>query len=179
MSLFFLVHGSTQNASGWARLVPELQRQGHGVICVNLPTDEPEPSGTRYAQVIAEALRNSTEAPIVVAHSVSGVFLTLLPNYCPRIEDRVSCSFKLEGDRMAIRDGKTWGVSWNVCADLAILRTPVELRVGTTSSNVFGNGVAHASFSFSLRKASFSLSLSGHRTLVDRLRPCARRGERA
>jgi len=69
MSLFCLVHGSTQNASGWARLVPELEKRGHRAISVNLPTDEPEASGTRYAQVIAEALRDSTEAPIVVAHS--------------------------------------------------------------------------------------------------------------
>jgi len=81
MSLFCLVHGSTQSGAGWALLVAELQRRGHGAICVNLPTDEPEASGTRYAQVIAEALRTCTEAPIVVAHSVSGVFLPLLPTY--------------------------------------------------------------------------------------------------
>ena len=49
---------------------------------MNLPTDESEASGARYAQVIAEAVRNSTEAPIVVTHSVSGVFLPLLPAYC-------------------------------------------------------------------------------------------------
>jgi hypothetical protein len=67
MSLFCLVHGSTQNASGWAMLVPELQGRGHRAICVNLPTDEPEASGTRYAQVIAEALQNSTEAPTVAS----------------------------------------------------------------------------------------------------------------
>jgi Alpha/beta hydrolase family len=82
MSVFGLIHGSTQNASGWARLVPQLQNQGHAAICVNLPTDEPEASGTRYAQVIADSLRDSREAPIVVAHSVSGVFLPLLPAYC-------------------------------------------------------------------------------------------------
>ncbi len=67
MSLFCLVHGSTQNASGWAMLVPELQRRGHRAICVKLPTDEPEAIGTRYAQVIAEALQNSTEAPTVAS----------------------------------------------------------------------------------------------------------------
>ena len=39
------------------------------------------------------------------------------------------------------------------------------------------NGVADASVS--LQEASFSPSPSGHRTLVDRLRPCARCGERA
>ncbi len=83
MSLFCLVHGSTQNASGWALLVPELQRRGHRAICVNLPTDEPEASATRYADVIAEALRDSTEPPVVVAHSASGLFLPLIPTYCP------------------------------------------------------------------------------------------------
>lgn len=83
MSVFGLVHGSTQDASGWARLVPELERRGHGAVCVDLPPDEPDASGSRYAQAIAEALRNSGEAPIVVAHSVSGIFLPLLPEYCP------------------------------------------------------------------------------------------------
>ena len=49
MSLFRLVHGSTQNASGWALLVPESQKRGPRVICVNLRADEPEASATRYA----------------------------------------------------------------------------------------------------------------------------------
>ncbi|HXW89607.1 MAG TPA: alpha/beta hydrolase [Terriglobales bacterium] len=83
MSVFGLVHGSTQNALGWALLLPQLERRGHRVICVNLPSDEAEESGTRYAQVIADSLPASIEAPIVVAHSVSGVFLPLLPTYRP------------------------------------------------------------------------------------------------
>jgi hypothetical protein len=66
MSLFCLVHGSTQDASGWARRA-----------------DEPEASAARHAQAIAEALPNFNEAPIVVAHSVSGIFLPLLPAHCP------------------------------------------------------------------------------------------------
>lgn len=82
MSLFCLVHGSTQNASGWARLVPELQKRGHRVVSPDLLADEPEASASRYAQAIAEAMRGSTEAPVVVGHSVSGIFLPLLPAYC-------------------------------------------------------------------------------------------------
>ncbi len=78
MSLFCLVHGSTQNASGWDLLVLELERRGHRTLCVNLPTDETNASGTRYATVIAEALADSEESPIVVAHSVSGLFLPLV-----------------------------------------------------------------------------------------------------
>jgi len=83
MSLFCLVHGSTQNSSGWTRLVSELQKRGHRVVCADLPTDEPDASGARYAQAIAESMRDSSEAPMVVAHSVSGTFLPLLPAYCP------------------------------------------------------------------------------------------------
>jgi alpha/beta hydrolase family protein len=81
MSFFCLVHGSTQNASGWSLLVPELHRRGHQTICVTLPTNEPDASATRYAQVIAELLPDSSEPLMVVAHSVSGVFLPLVPSY--------------------------------------------------------------------------------------------------
>jgi pimeloyl-ACP methyl ester carboxylesterase len=83
MSLFCLVHGSTQDASGWARLVPELERRGHRAACVNLPADEPEAGAARYAQTIVQTLHDSNEPPIMVAHSVSGIFLPLLPTYCP------------------------------------------------------------------------------------------------
>jgi len=82
MSLFCLVHGSTQSPSGWARLVPELQKRGHRVVCADLPTDEPDASATRYAQAIAKSMRDDSEAAIVVAHSVSGTFLPLVPAHC-------------------------------------------------------------------------------------------------
>ncbi len=48
MSLFGLVHGSTQAASGWSLLVPELEKRGHPIVCVSLPND-PDASGTQYA----------------------------------------------------------------------------------------------------------------------------------
>jgi pimeloyl-ACP methyl ester carboxylesterase len=83
MSLFCLVHGSTQSAAGWGRLVPELEKRGHRVICADLPTDNPDGSIGRYAQSIAELLRDDKEPASVVAHSVSGMFLPLLPTYCP------------------------------------------------------------------------------------------------
>jgi len=54
MSLFCLAHGSTQNSSGWTRLVSELQKRGHRVVCADLPTDEPDANGARYAQAIAD-----------------------------------------------------------------------------------------------------------------------------
>jgi hypothetical protein len=41
MSLFCLVHGSTQSAACWDLLIPKLERRGHDVVRMNLPTDEP------------------------------------------------------------------------------------------------------------------------------------------
>lgn len=82
MSLFCLVHGSTQSAVGWDLIVPELESRGHQAVRVSLPTNEPEASGTRYAEVIARALEKTKELPIVVGHSASGLFLPLMAHRC-------------------------------------------------------------------------------------------------
>lgn len=42
MAVFCLVHGSTQDASGWALLVSELRNRGHEGVCANLPVNEPD-----------------------------------------------------------------------------------------------------------------------------------------
>lgn len=81
MSLFCLVHGSAQGPSGWNLLVPELQRRGYQTTCVDLPVNEPDAGASRYAQVIAEALKGSVKPAIVVATSASGMFLPLVPQY--------------------------------------------------------------------------------------------------
>jgi pimeloyl-ACP methyl ester carboxylesterase len=78
MSLFCLIHGSTQNTAGWDLLAPELARLGHESMRVALPTDCPDASGTVYADAIARSL-NGDDA-IVVAHSASGAFLPLVPS---------------------------------------------------------------------------------------------------
>jgi pimeloyl-ACP methyl ester carboxylesterase len=79
MSLFCLVHGSTQNASCWDMLISELERRSHEVVRMNLPANEPDASATRYAEVIAAAIPADRDDAIVVAHSASGLFLPLVP----------------------------------------------------------------------------------------------------
>jgi hypothetical protein len=56
MALFCLVHGSTQSPAGWDLVLPELAKRGHGALCVDLPVNEPEASGKRYAGIIAGQL---------------------------------------------------------------------------------------------------------------------------
>jgi pimeloyl-ACP methyl ester carboxylesterase len=79
VSLFCLVHGSTQNASCWDLLIPKLEQRGHDTVRMNLPTNEPEASATRYADVIAEAIPADRGDTVVIAHSASGLFLPLVP----------------------------------------------------------------------------------------------------
>ncbi len=78
MSLFCLVHGSTQSPAGWKLLVSELESRGHSCVVADLPVNEPDASANRYADVITDAVRGM-EAPIVIAHSAAGLFLPLVP----------------------------------------------------------------------------------------------------
>jgi pimeloyl-ACP methyl ester carboxylesterase len=81
MSLFCLVHGSSQNAEGWRLLIPELENRGHRVLAVELPKNEPQASAALYADAIIQALDQSDyemSRAVVVAHSASGMFLPLV-----------------------------------------------------------------------------------------------------
>jgi pimeloyl-ACP methyl ester carboxylesterase len=65
----------------WKLLAGELVSRGHESIAVDLPVGRPELSASDYAQVIAAAL--CTEDATVVAHSASGLFLPLVPQFAP------------------------------------------------------------------------------------------------
>jgi pimeloyl-ACP methyl ester carboxylesterase len=83
MSVFCLVHGSAQNASGWDLLVPELEKLGHSSVRPALPTDTRDASATSYARVIADSIPADATGVIVVAHSASCAFLPLVPELRP------------------------------------------------------------------------------------------------
>jgi pimeloyl-ACP methyl ester carboxylesterase len=83
MSIFCLVNGSTQNPLCWKLLVPELEKHGHQIITPSLPVDEPAASGTRYAEVIAQALEDASDDVVLVGHSASGMFIPLVPSLRP------------------------------------------------------------------------------------------------
>lgn len=77
MASFVLVHGSTQNACCWSAVAALLKRRGHDVATPELPKRAPEWGFEDYAGVIARSI-NTSDA-IVVAHSMSGAFLPLVP----------------------------------------------------------------------------------------------------
>lgn len=83
MAIFCLVNGSTQNPQCWKLLVPELEKYGHQTVTPSLPVDEPGASATRYAEVIAQALTETSDDVVLVGHSASGMFIPLVPGLRP------------------------------------------------------------------------------------------------
>jgi pimeloyl-ACP methyl ester carboxylesterase len=77
-----LVHGSYHGAWCWDRLRPELEALGHRVITMDLPISQPGLGASDYAEVIVDALRSS-DAPVVVGHSMSGVIIPLVAERRP------------------------------------------------------------------------------------------------
>lgn len=77
MTSFVLVHGSGQNATSWSRVGDLLRNRGHTVATPDLPKHAPDWGLTDYAARIAESVAGPDA--VVVAHSLCGVFLPLVP----------------------------------------------------------------------------------------------------
>lgn len=72
-----LVHGSTQTAAGFWRLVEALTRRGHRPVTVDVPSAATA-SSIEYANVLAAQLPADLDRPAVVAHSAAGLLLPAL-----------------------------------------------------------------------------------------------------
>ncbi len=73
MSDFIFVHGSGQNAASWSRVGDLLKRRGHSVAAPELPKQASDWGLEDHAALIARSIKVAD--PVVVAHSLSGVFL--------------------------------------------------------------------------------------------------------
>ena len=83
MSLFCLIHGSTQNSECWNLLIPELEKLNHQAVKIDLPRDWQNADGMKYAETIAKQLEKIEESVILVGHSFSGIFLPLVASLRP------------------------------------------------------------------------------------------------
>ncbi len=77
MARFVLVHGSGQNATCWERVAAILRGRGHDVAAPDLPKAPERDTLDGHARRIAAAVPGADA--IVVAHSLSGIFLPLVP----------------------------------------------------------------------------------------------------
>lgn len=73
MTTFGLVHGAWHGAWCWERLAPELLRQGHEVIAVELPSDDAAATFSTYADVVVDAMEAEPAGSVLVAHSMAGL----------------------------------------------------------------------------------------------------------
>ena len=83
MSLFCLIHGSTQNFKCWNLLIRELEKLNHQAVKIDLPSNRQNAGGMVYAEIIAKQLETIEESVILVGHSFSGIFLPLVASLRP------------------------------------------------------------------------------------------------
>jgi pimeloyl-ACP methyl ester carboxylesterase len=79
---FVLVHGAYHGAWCWDLLRPELERSGHRVTAVDMPIGDPAAGAAEYARAIVDAV-DWGQAPVVVAHSMSGLVAPLVATARP------------------------------------------------------------------------------------------------
>lgn len=79
-----LVHGTTQSAAGFDRLVGALAERGHRAVAVDVPSGAAS-SALEYADLLAMQVPPDFDRPVVAAHSASGL---LLPALARRLDAR-------------------------------------------------------------------------------------------
>lgn len=78
MTTFALVHGAWHGAWCWDRLTPLLEQDGHRVVAVDLPCDDPSATFEDYAQVVVDALADVEDEPVLVGHSLAGITVPIV-----------------------------------------------------------------------------------------------------
>jgi pimeloyl-ACP methyl ester carboxylesterase len=108
MSRFVLVHGAWHGAWCWYKVLPQLERSGHQVTAIDLPSlgrdRAPIAAATleRYADTVCEALAAGSDPAILVGHSMGGIAISQAAERSPeRIKTLVYLTAFL------LRDGET------------------------------------------------------------------------
>ncbi len=78
MVTFGLVHGAYHGSWCWQRLTPELERFGHRVLAVDLPSEDPRAGAPEYAAAALGAFAEADEDLVVVGHSLAGLTIPLI-----------------------------------------------------------------------------------------------------
>lgn len=77
-----LVHGNFHGAWCWDLLRPELERLGHRVFAMDLPTSDPSCGASEYADAVDAALPRDS-VPVLVGHSMGGLTIPLVATRRP------------------------------------------------------------------------------------------------
>ena len=76
MATFAIAHGAGDVAWSWHLVAAELERRGHEVVAVDLPSEDDEATFADYADTLVEAVGDRDDL-VVVGHSLGGYTATL------------------------------------------------------------------------------------------------------
>jgi pimeloyl-ACP methyl ester carboxylesterase len=82
MATFVLVHGAWHGAWCWFKVIPLLEKRGHTVIAVDLPSHGTDRTPTRdvslelYAECVCRVLDECREPVMLVGHSMGGLVIS-------------------------------------------------------------------------------------------------------
>lgn len=85
-----LVHGSWQGAWCWREVIPRLASAGHEAVAIDLPGhgDDRTPVESvtfqHYVDRVLQAVNDSSDAPILVGHSMGGAIVRQAAGLAPR-----------------------------------------------------------------------------------------------
>jgi len=82
LATFALVHGAWHGRWCFEALTAELEARGHEAVAPELPSEDPSATLADYAAAIAAAVDDADE-PIVVGHSLGGIWIPLVTTLRP------------------------------------------------------------------------------------------------
>lgn len=89
MSTFIFIHGSWHSAWNWHRVIPQLEKQGHTAIAIDLPgmgrdkTPIQDVTMERSVKKLLDTIDTQQEKVILVGHSKNGVIISQAAEYRP------------------------------------------------------------------------------------------------
>ena len=111
MTTFLLVPGAGGQAWYWHRLVPELERRGHGAVAVDLPADDETAGLAAYVDTVVAAAGRGSPL-VVVAQSLGGLT-------APLVCVRLLVDLLVLVNAMVPLPGETGGDWWTVTGQRA------------------------------------------------------------
>ena len=81
MTTYVLIHGAADGAWYWHLLAAELRERGHGVVAMDLPSDDDSAGLSEYADTVVDAIGDRTDL-VVVPQSFGGFTAPLV---CERV----------------------------------------------------------------------------------------------
>jgi pimeloyl-ACP methyl ester carboxylesterase len=112
MATFILVHGAWHGAWCWREIVPQLEREGHRALAIDLPGHGEDPTPREevtlqyYVDRVIRAVELVDDPPILVGHSMGGVLIGQVAEAIPnRIQALVAVASIVPPDGLPMMNG--------------------------------------------------------------------------